>query len=121
MKILYIFIASCMLAFSSDVVNADMFNQPSKETKKEVEAVVKEMFHLFYMKDIDALNKRFIHPKYGFYHMYKPGVMEVVSHHMALDKTPSKTWTKENTLFRASKIKEALKWESVNTYCENPT
>ena len=40
---------------------------------------------------------------------------------MKLEKTPSKTWTKENTLFRATKIKKALKWESVDTYCENPT
>jgi len=96
------------------------FTQPSNDTKKEVEKVVKEMFHLFHMKDIATLNKRFIHPKYGFYHMYRPGAMDVASHHMKLDKIPSKTWTKENTLFRVNKIKEALKWESVDTYCENP-
>ena len=96
------------------------FTQPSNDTKKEVEKVVKEMFHLFHTKDIAALNKRFIHPKYGFYHMYRPGAMDVASHHMKLDKIPSKTWTKENTLFRVNKIKEALKWESVDTYCENP-
>ncbi len=96
------------------------FMQPSKKTKKEVEAVVKEMFRLFHTKDIDALNERFIHSKYGFYHFYRPGAMDVASHHMKLEKIPSKTWTKENTLFRATKIKEALKWESVDTYCENP-
>jgi len=97
------------------------FIQPSRETKKEVEAVVKEMFHLFHTKDIDALNEGFIHPKYGFYHMYRPGAMDVASHHMKLDKIPSKTWTKENNLFRVSKITEVLKWESVEIYCENPT
>ncbi len=95
------------------------FRQPSSKTKEEVEAVVKEMFSLFRKKDIDTLNKRFIHPKYGFYHMYRPGAMDVASHHMKLEKTPSKTWTKENTLFRASKIGKTLKWESVDTYCEN--
>ena len=97
-----------------------VFTQPKKETKKEVEDVVKEMFHLFHTKDIEALNEEFIHPKYGFFHMYRPGAMDVATHHEKLDKTPSKTWTKENNLFRVNKIREALKWESVDSYCENP-
>lgn len=122
MKIFYTFFTTLILLFTSDglvLPNSCKVKQPINETKEEVEAVVKEMFHLFHIKDVDALNKKFIHPKYGFFHMYRPGVMDIAEHHMQLDKKKSKAWTKENTLFRVSKIERALRWESVDTYCEN--
>lgn len=95
-----------------------MFTQPSKKIKKEVEAVAKEMLHLFHTKNIEAVNRRFVHPKYGFYDMYKPGIWIKFKHYNKIEQETLKQDNPYSYLFNADELREQIQWKETDFYCE---
>ena len=66
------------------LVDSFKFREPNNAVKKEVEQVVYEIVELLKKSNVESfesINKKYIHPKYGFYYIKRPGAMDDFYHY----------------------------------------
>jgi len=104
------------------------FRQPSNKVKTEVEKVVTKIIELLKkssLKSIETINDKYIHPKYGFYLLYRMGVCDRIKHYKKLDsknlpdnKTKTAPSGALSYLYAGEEAKlTPIKWESVSFDC----
>ena len=105
------------------------FRVPKAKVKKEIEEVVYDVVKLLKNADVqsfETINKKYIHPKYGFYFVQRPGVMDYFYHYKKfnIDNVVNKrrAYTAIDSIIGEKTYKiPKIAWKTTHYSCENDT
>jgi hypothetical protein len=90
-----------------------MSYEPSMQTRQEVEVVAQKLFELFYRGDYKQIDRTYVHPRYGFYFLYRIGVPDSFIHHTQLEEAGVSRY-----ITFAKKHAQKIHWQKPRYLCE---